>query len=105
MPAQVLLVPTQGIAAALVAGLTATIVATAPAPALTASAFAPPAHAYTPTAAVVVVPAVLHGAEVDRRHAEQGIAQPATATKDADGDAKGRMTPRRLATQVDRAAR
>ena len=53
-----LLAPTQGIAAALVAGLTATIVATAPAPALAPSTFTPPAHASTPAAAVVVVPAV-----------------------------------------------
>ncbi|HET8659164.1 MAG TPA: LysM peptidoglycan-binding domain-containing protein [Micromonosporaceae bacterium] len=53
-----LLAPTQGIAAALVAGLTATIVATAPAPALAPSTFTPPARASTPAAAVVVVPAV-----------------------------------------------
>ncbi len=53
-----LLAPTQGIAAALVAGLTATIVATAPAPALTHSPLTPAPRISGPAAAVVVVPAV-----------------------------------------------
>jgi DNA-binding SARP family transcriptional activator len=48
-----LLTPTQGIASALVAGLTATIVATAPAPALTPSLLSPPAQATTPAAATL----------------------------------------------------
>jgi hypothetical protein len=53
-----LLAPTQGIAAALVAGLTATIVATAPAPALTHTPLTPTPRAAGPAAAVVVLPAV-----------------------------------------------
>jgi two-component SAPR family response regulator len=53
-----LLAPTQGIAAALVAGLTATIVATAPAPALTHAPLTPAPHTSDPAAAVAVAPAI-----------------------------------------------
>jgi two-component SAPR family response regulator/nucleoid-associated protein YgaU len=52
-----LLAPTQGLAAALVAGLTATIVATAPAPALTHAPLTVAPHPSDRPAAVVVVPA------------------------------------------------
>jgi LysM repeat protein len=67
-----LLAPTQGIAAALVAGLTATIVATAPASALTHPPLTPAPHAAGPAAALVVVPAV-HTSTVAPTHVDARV--------------------------------
>jgi len=67
-----LLAPTQGIAAALVAGLTATIVAAAPAPALTHSPLTPAPHTSGPAAALVVVPAV-HPSTVAPAHVDARV--------------------------------